>query len=119
MILKSIVPIIRIFDVAKAKEFYLEYLDFNLDWEHQFDEDKPLYLQVSRGSVVLHLSEHHGDCCPGAAMRIHVSDIESFHKAIQSKNYRYLNPGMEDMPWGTKEVSVKDPFGNRLVFSDG
>ena len=27
-------PILRIFDEAKAKEFYVGFLGFNIDWEH-------------------------------------------------------------------------------------
>ena len=41
------VPILRIFDVAKAKEFYLDYLGFRADWEHRFEPGLPLYMQVS------------------------------------------------------------------------
>ena len=33
----SIVPILRIFDVAKADEFYQGYLGFKVDWDHRFD----------------------------------------------------------------------------------
>ena len=33
----------------------------------------PLYMQISKDDCILHLSEHHGDCCPGAAMRIETS----------------------------------------------
>jgi hypothetical protein len=36
---------------------------------HRFAPDLPLYMQVSRDGSVLHLSEHHGDCSPGAANR--------------------------------------------------
>jgi hypothetical protein len=28
------IPILRIFDIAKALEFYLDYLGFKVDWEH-------------------------------------------------------------------------------------
>ncbi len=62
------IPILRIFSVEKAKEFYLGYLGFALDWEHHFDENTPTYMQVSRGGLTLHLSEHHGDCCPGSTV---------------------------------------------------
>ena len=54
-------PIFRIFDIEKAREFYLGFLGFNLDWEHRFAEGMPLYMQVSCGALVLHLSEHNGD----------------------------------------------------------
>ena len=29
-------PILRIFDIAKAREFYLDFLGFAVDWEHRF-----------------------------------------------------------------------------------
>lgn len=38
---------------------------FRVDWEHRFEPGFPLYLQVSRDGLVLHLSEHHGDGSPG------------------------------------------------------
>lgn len=59
-----IIPILRIFDVAKADEFYQGFLGFWVDWDHRFDANAPLYRQVSRGSLVLHRSEHHGDGSP-------------------------------------------------------
>ncbi len=31
------IPILRIFDEAKAEEFYLDFLGFKLDWEHRFE----------------------------------------------------------------------------------
>ena len=70
MMLGAVTPILRIFDEAKARQFYVDYLGFKVDWEHRFAPDLPLYLQIARDGCVLHLSEHHGDCCPGAALRI-------------------------------------------------
>lgn len=46
--LGSTIPVFRIFDEAKAKEFYVDFLDFKIDWEHRFGENFPLYMQVSR-----------------------------------------------------------------------
>ena len=62
------IPILRIFSVEKAKEFYVGFLGFTVDWEHHFEENMPAYLQVSRAGLVLHLSEHHGDACPGSTV---------------------------------------------------
>ncbi|WP_027330775.1 glyoxalase superfamily protein [Marinimicrobium agarilyticum] len=110
-------PILRSFDEAKAKEFYLDFLEFNLDWEHRFEEGLPLYMQVSKDGCVLHISEHHGDCSPGAALRIQVDDVEPYHKLLLGKNYGYARPGVQEMPWGSKDMAISDPFGNRLVFT--
>jgi uncharacterized glyoxalase superfamily protein PhnB len=111
------IPILRIFDEAKAREFYVDFLGFTIDWEHRYEPDTPLYMQVSRGSCVLHLSEHYGDAAPGSALRIDTNDIDAFHAELAGKRYKYARPGINEMPWGTREVSVKDPFGNRLTFS--
>lgn len=112
----SLTPILRMFDEAKAKEFYVQFLGFAVDWEHRYEPGFPLYMQVSRGGVRLHLSEHHGDCCPGSAVRIETERLEEFHAGLLAQNYAYARPGLQRTSWGTREVLVTDPFGNRLVF---
>ena len=57
-------PIMRIFDEAVAREFYLRSLGFRLDREYRFGENFPLYAQVSRAGLTLHLRGHHGDATP-------------------------------------------------------
>ncbi|WJN57795.1 glyoxalase superfamily protein [Pseudomonas sp. SO81] len=118
MRLSNTTPILRIFDEAKAREFYVEYLGFRVDWEHRFAPGMPLYLQISRGGCVLHLSEHHGDACPGAAMRIETDALDAFHQELEQKEYGYARPSIEAQPWGSRDMSLRDPFGNRLTFTD-
>jgi Uncharacterized protein conserved in bacteria len=116
MQLNTIVPILRMLDEHKAREFYIDFLGFKVDWEHRFESDFPLYMQVSRGNIVLHISEHYGDCLPGGAIRIEVEGIEELHKEISDKKYKYARPGLESKPWGSREISITDPFGNRIIF---
>ena len=111
------IPILRIFDEAKAREFYVGFLGCNVDWEHRFEPGAPLYMQVSRGNLVLHLSEHHGDGTPGTIVRVETPDVEALHAELNGKGYKYNRPGIDDRPWGTREVMVVDPFNNRIVFS--
>lgn len=114
--LGAVTPILRMFDIAKAREFYLGFLGFEVLFEHSFDDHAPLYMAVSRDGCELHLSEHHGDGAPGIAVRVKVEDIAALHRELIGKAYRYARPGLEETPWGTREVSVADPFGNRLHF---
>ena len=116
MSLKAVTPILRIFDEEKAREFYVDFLGFSVDWEHRFEDGLPLYLQVHRGDCVIHLSEHHGDACPGASIRIATDDIDVLCEELSAKQYGYARPGIEDTPWDTREMSIRDPFGNRLTF---
>ncbi|MDN4526345.1 glyoxalase superfamily protein [Fictibacillus fluitans] len=114
--MKSPTPIFRMFDEEKAKEFYLSFLGFKIDWEHRFENDLPLYMQISYNNCVIHLSENYGDCCPGAAIRIEVQNLELLHANLSSKKYKFARPGIETTPWNTREIRVGDPFGNRIVF---
>ena len=114
---KQAVPIVRIFDVAKAHEFYLGFLGFSVDWEHRYGENFPLYTQVSRAGLRLHLSEHAGDATPGGNMVVYMKGIRAFQKELIGKDYRYMKPGLEDE--GTRlEVTVTDPFQNRIRFME-
>ena len=91
------IPVFRIFSVEKAREFYLDFLAFKLDWEHRFEPDFPVYMQVSRGALVLHLSEHHGDACPGSTAYVRMRGVRD---------------------WAEAEMTVTDPFGNRIRFGE-
>lgn len=115
--LSQAVPIVRIFDVAKAKEFYVGFLGFNVDWEHRYGDNFPLYMQVSRSGLKLHLSEHSGDATPGGNMCVTVTGIRELHKELQAQDYRYMKPGLE-AEGGRLELRVIDPFGNRIRFME-
>lgn len=117
MDLRPAIPILRIFDEAKARAFYVDFLGFKVDWEHRFEPGLPLYMQVSRDACVLHLSEHYGDCCPGASLRIATNDLDAYQAELITKGYKYSRPGIEETPWGSRDMSISDPFGNRLTFT--
>jgi len=115
--MKAAIPILRIFDEGKAKEHYVGFLGFKVDWEHRFGENFPLYMQVSKGECIVHLSGHHGDATPGSALRIETPDLAGYCAGLRSKDYKYAKPGdPAKTPWGTKELAIGDPFGNRLIF---
>lgn len=110
------IPILRSFDEKKAKEFYIEFLEFQLDWEHRFEEGMPLYMQLTKGDCVIHVSEHHGDCTPGSAIRVEVDDIETLCEHLNSKQYQNSRPGIVQQGWG-RDMGISDPFGNKVIFS--
>lgn len=114
--LGKITPILRIFDEAKAREFYVDFLGFAVDWEHRFEPGLPLYMQVSKDDCIIHLSEHHGDCSPGAHLRIEIAGLNEFQQQLLAKKYKYSRPDIEEKPRGTREMTIGDPFGNALSF---
>jgi catechol 2,3-dioxygenase-like lactoylglutathione lyase family enzyme len=112
------VPILRIFSVEKAKEFYCGFLGFKIDWEHTFEPGMPVYMQVSRGHLRLHLSEHHGDGSPGTHIFVEMTGVDAFHSEVTSRAYKYMRPGIEETFYGARAMKVIDPFGNRIIFNE-
>jgi len=110
------IPILRSFDEGKAREFYLDFLGFEILFEHRFTPEAPLYMGIIRGKCVLHISEHHGDACPGSALRIEVEDADAFCRELNARNYKNAKPGVIEQPWGYRDMSIDDPAGNRLIF---
>ncbi|MGI9379711.1 MAG: glyoxalase superfamily protein [Methyloligellaceae bacterium] len=43
-------------------------------------------------------------------------DVDDFCKKLNDKKYKHARPGVEEMPWGTRDMTLKDPFGNKLIF---
>jgi ribosomal-protein-alanine N-acetyltransferase len=108
------VPVLRIFDVDRAREFYVDWLGLTVDWQHRFADDLPLYLQVSRDSLVLHLSEHSGDGTPGTVVYVSAQGVAAWHEELLSRPYRDLRPGLQEGPTGGDMITLLDPFGNTL-----
>lgn len=110
-------PILRIFDETRAREFYVDFLGFRIDWQHRFADGMPLYCQVSRAGLVLHLSGHHGDASPGATTFVYMRGVRAYQQELQARRYPNMNPGLEALPWGL-QMSVTDPFSNRIRFCE-
>jgi catechol 2,3-dioxygenase-like lactoylglutathione lyase family enzyme len=111
-------PVLRIFDIDKALEFYGDFLGFKVDWEHRFEPGLPLYMQISRGRLVLQLSEHHGDGSPGSVVWVGMKGLDDFHHELREKSYTRMRPGIREMSPRLRVMEVIDPFGNRLRFGE-
>lgn len=112
------IPIVRSFDEAKAREFYLDFLGFSIEFEHRFEPGMPLYLGIVRNGLHLHLSEHHGDASPGATVFVPMQGVEALRDELLAKRYGYGRPQIVEQGWG-KVLEVYDPFGNRIRFCQG
>jgi hypothetical protein len=110
-------PVLRIFCVEKAREFYLDFLGFGLDFEHRYGDDAPLYMGLARTGLTLHLSEHHGDATPGSAVFVWMTGVDALQAELTEKNYKYNRPAIQEQPWG-RVLSVTDPFANRIHFCE-
>lgn len=120
MRIQNVVPVLRIFDYAKMKEFYIDWLGFKIEWEHRFAENMPIYMEISMGGIVLQLSEHYGDASPGGKVFLECTGLKEYHQTISAKDYKYYKPAVEMAPWGGNALVMQliDPFSNRIAFKE-
>ncbi len=109
------IPILPTADGRRSLRFYCDVLGFTKDWEHRFAEKFPLYVQVSRGPVSLHLSEH-GDAGQSASLCIGVRDVDAVYAEFTGRGLEALGPP-EDRDYGVRDFSFKDLDGHHLVFA--
>ncbi len=114
---QSVTPVLRILDEGKAREFYIGFLGFAVEFEHRFGDNFPIYLGISRDGCILHLTEHHGDAMPGAHVRVRTNNLTRYCAQLIGTNYKFAKPSVgSPTPWGTIEMTITDPFGNRLTY---
>lgn len=111
-------PILRIFDEMKTTEFYVDWMEFKVDWMAGAPHE-PKYMQISLKDITLHLSEHHGDGTPGTRVFIdNFKGLLEYHDLLINKHYKYNKPGLEKFFFDERalHMQVDDPFGNKLIF---
>lgn len=111
----QVVPVLRIFDAGRAREFYCDYLGCDVVFEHRFTPDSPLYMRVSRGEIELDLSEHHGDGTPGTVVWVATTGLKSWHRELRCRDrICSLRPSIDRASPGGPTMEVIDPFQNTL-----
>ena len=112
-----VTPVFRILDYHQAREFYIDWLGFSIDWEDRSSKG-PLYMQISRGDLVLHLTSHDGDSNPGSKAIAEINGLLAYHHFLLQKDSAFPQPALEKTSWSEKVMQAKvvDPSGNSLVF---
>ncbi len=101
---EEMVAIFRTSDGYEAARWYAR-LGFEVEGEHRFAPNLPLYLFLKRGQIHLHLSEHKGDATPNTLVYLYVDDVDSIAAEF--------NVPVNHQPWA-REIELTDPDGNRL-----
>ena len=68
MSIQRIIPQLRMTHWDRTRAFYVDGLGFTVEWEHRFEPGFPVFAKVVRDGLALFLTEHAGDCKPGARL---------------------------------------------------
>jgi catechol 2,3-dioxygenase-like lactoylglutathione lyase family enzyme len=112
---QSVVPALRISDEATARAFYVDRLGFRVEWEHRFQPNLPIFMQVARDGMMIFLTQHRDDCPPGALVHLYVDDVDAWYAELQARGVPIHSPPSEEID-GLRDMLVLDPDGNKLRF---
>ena len=113
---QTVTPQFRITDHQRSIAFYVDGLGFAIDWEHRFEPGLPVFMQLTRAGQTIFLTAHAGDCEVGGAAYFVVPDVDACHQEFGRRGAP-IAERPADTPWGTREMVVTDPDGNRLRFA--
>jgi uncharacterized glyoxalase superfamily protein PhnB len=116
------IPVLRIFSEKSAKEFYLDYLGFTLDFGGHNGEGM-FYGQVSRPGTTLQLTEQSYEAGPGATVDIWITGLDELRDELFERVHGGLGPAIgvppiEEVWWGARVLVISDPFGNHFRLSE-
>ena len=110
------VPILRSFDEGKAREFYIDWLGFEVDWSIASSPARRSTCRCRAAAAYSTSASTTATARPGRAIRIQVDELEAFHAELQTRPYKNYRPGLQDQEWGAREMTVQDGAGNKLIF---
>ena len=113
--LRGVIPTFRVRDASAAEAFYCDKLGFKTSWEYDPGDGYPVFVEVVRDNVALHLSEHEGDGPEGISIYVNVADARALYGDVLAAGAEVPEPPQE-AEWGEIVFSLIDPDGNTLRF---
>jgi len=112
--LDAFAAVFTVGDVAASLGFYLGRLGFP---EHFRLGDPPSYAIVERDAVSLHLmpASEAPETRGRSSIYVFVADVDRLHAELQALGCPIEAPPT-DFFYGMREMSVRDPDGNRITF---
>ena len=111
------IPTFGISDYKTAIDFYVDFLGFQIDWEHRFEPNGPVYLQISKNGLILHLSESKR-FEKNVIVFVETKNMNGFHKELLERNPNVKIQDVLQTKWETFQLEIEDPFGNLLRFNE-
>lgn len=114
----SAIPVIAVSEIDRSEDYYCRVLGFQKAFAYRPDQNlrDPCYLGVVRDGVSLHLQSFKRERAGMTDAFLWVDDVDRLHDEIAARGAVVQLPPT-DQTWGTREIGIRDPDGNVLVFA--
>jgi len=112
------IPVIAVSDSARAADYYCRVLGFQKMSAYPPDATKPdpRYLTLARDGVWLHLQSYKPTRAGMTDAFFWVTDVDQLYEEFFARGAVVQLPPT-DQTWGIREMGIRDPDGNVLVFA--
>jgi catechol 2,3-dioxygenase-like lactoylglutathione lyase family enzyme len=111
--MQHMIPTLRITNYRRSLAFYTELLGFTVDWEHCYDPDTAVFMQVSRGGMTLFLTQHADDCDTGGLVHFFIPDVDAWYGELRRKGVP-VRQAPHICIEGHRMMTLVDPDGNQF-----
>lgn len=110
------IPVMHVGSSQVSEEFYCRGLGFQIESINRDPQSAdPSYLSLVRGGARLHLSSFCDDGVPGSLVYLQVDDVDALYAEFQARHVPIDLPPT-NQTWGNREMFVRDPDRNKIVF---
>ena len=112
--LTAFAAVFTVADVGRALAFYTECLGFGVEFKMG---DPPEYAIIDRDAVSLHLmpARRAPDTLGRSSIYVFTADVDALHRGLLGRDCP-IEVAPQDFDYGMREMSVRDPDGNRITF---
>ena len=116
--IKTAIPVIAITDSVESEDYYCRVLGFQRAFAYRPDSTKsdPCYLGLVRDGVELHLQSFKKERAGMTDAFLWVENVDRLYAEYSASGAVCQLPPT-DQTWGDREMGIRDPDGNVLVFA--
>ena len=112
---QRVVPALRTLRYETSGPFYTKGLGFEVEWEHRFEPDFPVFVSLIRDGMRIFLTEHTGDCQVGGLVHFYIPNVDALYDELRNRGIPVTEPPNDFLP-SLRTMTVTDPDGNQLRF---
>jgi catechol 2,3-dioxygenase-like lactoylglutathione lyase family enzyme len=114
--LQAFAAVFTVAEVGPSLRFFTERLGFSIHFQMG---DPPSYAIVERDAVSLHLMPASQDAAGlgRSSVYVFVAGVDALHDELTGRGCPIEIPP-KDFAYGMREMSVRDPDGNRVTFGE-
>jgi hypothetical protein len=109
----SAIPVLPALDLEKTIAFYRDKLSFGLAFQYGD------YAGLQYGPVEIHFWHCEDPAIPAVtSCRINVRGVDAIYEQAKKQGVVHPNGALEDKPWGLRQFTALDLWGNCIVFAE-